>query len=144
MRHLLERIHNLANECGYSHYLEEYLVFLPKGVLPKPPYPSGQNATCDLWDLIYAAATEINPCFDIYQVSMTCPLQWDTLGISGSISCLPADAEIDFNRTDVQKAINAPLQEWEECSNGVLDTNTSPASGLSVLPSVIERSEQLS
>jgi len=140
----LERIHNLADEYGYSQYLEVYLVFPPKGVLPTPPYPNGQNATCDLWDLIYAAATEVNPCFDIYQVATTYPLQWDTLGIQSSIPYLPAGAEIYFNRTDVQKAINAPLQEWEECSNGVLDTDKSPASGLSVLPSVIGRSERRS
>ena len=29
-----------------------------------------------------------------------------------------------------------------ECSNGVLDTDTSPPSGLSILPSVIERLER--
>lgn len=42
----------------------------------------------------------------------------------------------------MQKVINAPLQEWEDCSNGILDTDASPASGLSVLQNVIERSER--
>lgn len=43
---------------------------------------------------------------------------------------------------DVQKAINAPLGEWEECSDGVLDTDNSPPSGLSVLPRVIEKNKR--
>lgn len=43
---------------------------------------------------------------------------------------------------DVQKVINAPLLEWEECSNGVLDTDNSPPSGLSVLPRVIEKNKR--
>jgi len=47
-----------------------------------------------------------------------------------------------FNRTDVQKAINAPLMDWEECSAGVLTTDTSPPSGLSVLPRVIEKNQK--
>lgn len=42
----------------------------------------------------------------------------------------------------MQRAINAPVQEWNECSNGVLDTDTSPPSGLSVLPGVIERTKR--
>ena len=61
------------------------------------------------------------------------------LGFPGSFDYLPTGAEIYFNRTDVQQAINAPLMAWQECSPGVLDTDNSPPSGLSVLPSVIER-----
>ena len=138
----LAEIHKTAQDCGYTQYLEQYLAFPPKGKLPTPPNADGSNATCDLWDSIYAAAVEINPCFDIYQVATTCPLLWDVLGFPGSIPYQPAGASIYFNRTDVQKAINAPMQEWEECSNGVLDTDNSPPSALSVLPSVIERSER--
>jgi len=51
-------------------------------------------------------------------------------------------AEVYFNRTDVQKAINAPVGRWVECSNNpvfVNGTDNSPPSGLSVLPHVIER-----
>ena len=79
---------------------------------------------------------------NIDQVATTCPLLWDVLGFPGSIPYLPAGAQIYFNRTDVQKAINAPMVPWEECSNGVLTTDTSPPSALSVLPSVIERTER--
>ena len=67
----------------------------------------------------------INPCWDVYQVATTCPLLWDVLGFPGSIGYLPEGASVYFNRTDVQRAVNAPIQEWEECSNGVLDDDTS-------------------
>jgi carboxypeptidase D len=66
----------------------------------------------------------INPCWDVYQVATTCPLLWDVLGFPGSFGYLPEGASVYFNRTEVQKAINAPIQEWEECSNGILDMTT--------------------
>lgn len=91
---------------------------------------------------IYEAAILVNPCWDVYQVATTCPLLWDVLGFPGSIGYLPEGASIYFNRTEVQRAINAPLQEWEECSNGVLDNDDSPPSGLSVLPRVIEKNNR--
>jgi carboxypeptidase D len=64
------------------------------------------------------------------------------LGFPGSFGYQPEGASIYFNRTDVQKAINAPLGEWAECSDGVLETDNSPPSGLSVLPRVIERNQR--
>lgn len=130
-------IHARADSCGYTDFFNTYLTFPPAGPLPTPP--SGSAPGCDLWDDIYNAVSAVNPCFDIYQVATTCPLLWDVLGFPGSFDYVPAGATIYFNRTDVQRAINAPIQEWAECSNGVLDTDTSPPSGLSVLPSVIER-----
>jgi carboxypeptidase D len=66
------------------------------------------------------------------------------LGFPGSFDYLPDGAEIYFNRTDVQKAINAPIQPWAECSNVALSSkgDSSLPSSLSVLPSVIDRSER--
>lgn len=85
----------------------------------------------------------VNPCFDIYQVATTCPLLWDVLGFPGSFNYQPEGSQIYFNRSDVQKAINAPIQEWEECVDGVLDTDNSQYSGLSVLPKVIEQTNNV-
>jgi carboxypeptidase D len=84
----------------------------------------------------------INPCWDVYQVATTCPLLWDVLGFPGSFGYLPEGASVYFNRTEVQKAVNAPIQEWEECSSGVLEDDDSPPSGLSVLPRVIEKNNR--
>ncbi|KAI4191778.1 MAG: hypothetical protein LQ348_003430, partial [Seirophora lacunosa] len=136
----LDSIHTRASSCGYTSFLETYLTFPPAGPLPNPPNASAPG--CDLFNDIFDAISLVNPCFDIYQIATTCPLLWDVLGFPGSFNYLPAGAEVYFNRTDVQRAINAPLQEWAECQDGVLDTDASPPSGLSVLPSVIERLER--
>lgn len=135
----LADIHNRSDKCGYTDFMDTYLTFPPKGPLPTPPNVHGLEEGCDLWDDIYYAASYVNSCFDIYQVATTCPLLWDVLGFPGSFDYVPDGATIYFNRSDVQKAINAPMQEWEECTNGVLRTDTSPPSGLSVLPRVIEK-----
>ncbi|KAI9657734.1 MAG: hypothetical protein M1821_002910 [Bathelium mastoideum] len=140
----LSDLHSRADSCGYTDYLAKYLVFPPAGQQPQfQDLPGSESGTCDLWDDIYYAATDVNPCFDIYQVATTCPLLWDVLGFPGSFDYEPAGATVYFNRTDVQKAINAPIQEWEECANGVLETDTSPPSGISVLPRVIERTNNV-
>ncbi|GAB7356685.1 hypothetical protein MBLNU459_g7396t1 [Dothideomycetes sp. NU459] len=136
-------INTRAAKCGYTSFLEKALVFPPKGKLPTPPNVDYTEQGCELWNDIYNAASLVNPCFDIYQVATTCPLLWDVLGFPGSFDYQPEGASIYFNRTDVQKAINAPIQQWEECSGGVLDTDTSPPSGLSVLPNVIEHTKNV-
>lgn len=94
--------------------------------------------------MIYDAIMLVNPCWDIYQVATTCPLLWDVMGFPGSFDYVPEGASIYFNRTDVQKAINAPIIEWFECTPvDVFPTgDASPPSGVSVLPGVIERSKR--
>lgn len=132
-------IHNRARSCGYTSFLNDYLVYPPKGKLPDPPsaYPKG----CDLWFDILDALSWTNPCFNTYLITSTCPVLWDVLGYPGSFEYLPKGAEIYFNRTDVQKAINAPRKEWVQCTENpvfVNQTDDSDPSGLSVLPTVIE------
>ena len=138
----LDYLHEQADSCGYTSFLNDYLVYPPAGPLPNPPKSNDTTGYCDLWDAIYQAAILINPCFDIYQIATTCPLLWDVLGFPGSFDYLPEGATIYFNRTDVQKAINAPVESWMECTNNdvfVGGEDSSPPSGLSVLPGVIER-----
>ncbi|MCJ1311898.1 hypothetical protein MMC25_005571 [Agyrium rufum] len=137
-------LNSLAQQCGYSDFLKKYLVYPPKGPMPPPPTANANyGGKCDVYNQIINAATLVNPCFDIYQIATTCPLLWDVLGFPGSFDYLPDGATIYFNRTDVQKAINAPMQEWEECSGGVLRRDTSPPVALSnILPNVIERSQR--
>ena len=134
-------LHKQAQSCGYTDFLNKYLVFPPPGPLPNPPTSDDGKDKCDLWDDTLAAVSLVNPCFDIYSVSTTCPVLWDVLGFPGSFDYLPVGAEVYFNRSDVQKAINAPQMAWTECANGVFvdGGDKSPPSGLSVLPKVIER-----
>lgn len=135
-------IHKSYESCGHKDYVEKYLAYPP----PAGSFPDPANSTtgtgCDLWTQIANAVFLTNPCFDYYQIATTCPVLWDVLGFPGSFDYLPAGSEIYFNRTDVQKAINAPIQEWSECVNDVLTTDTSAPSSWSVYPSVIERSER--
>lgn len=57
-----------------------------------------------------------------------------------------AQTPLYFNRTDVKKAIHAPLDvNWEECSNVdvfVHNRDLSLPPALSVLPSVIEKNQR--
>ncbi|KAK0338343.1 hypothetical protein LTR59_003017 [Friedmanniomyces endolithicus] len=135
-------IHKRADACGYTAFMDLAMTFPPTGPLPTPPNVDYSMPGCSIWNDIINAALLVNPCWDIYQVATTCPILWDVLGFPGSIPYLPDGATIYFNRTDVQMAINAPLGQWEECSSGVLTTDTSPPSGLSVLPRVIEKNER--
>jgi len=132
-------IHNRSQVCGYTSFLNDNFVFPPKGLLPTPPNMNNSDKDCNLWNDIFDAASLVNPSFDLYQILTTPPNLWDVLGFPGSFDYVPEGATIYFNRTDVQKAINAPIQPWEECADGVLTTDTSPPSGLSVLPRVIEK-----
>ncbi len=142
----MDHLRNLHEECGYAAFMEEAMQFPPKGPLPTPPHHNiggGSGARCDIWgDVVYNAAPLVNPCWDVYQVATTCPNLWDVLGFPGSFFYEPAPWYY-FNRTDVKKAINAPVDaNWGECASGVLDKDTSPPSGLSVLPRVIEKNNK--
>lgn len=60
-------LHNMSDACGYTQFLEEALVYPPKGPLPTPQDADGTADNCSTWNILYNAAIEINPCFDIYQ-----------------------------------------------------------------------------
>ena len=139
----MANIQKRAAKCNYTSYMEEYMVFPPKGILPTPPDETVDG--CDIWDDVLTAATWTNPCFDIYQVATTCPLLYDVLGFPGDFDYTPVGGSVYFNRSDVQKVIHAPPTNWAECTPTqvfVNGTDNSPPSGLSVLPGVIERTER--
>ena len=114
----MDDIHNRSEACGYTEYMEKYLTFPPPSKLPYPDMDANTEG-CGLWEDIYNAVFYTNPCFDVYAIATTCPLLWDVLGFPGSFDYLPPNTEIYFNRTDVQKAINAPPTDWNQCVNGV-------------------------
>ncbi|EXJ95780.1 carboxypeptidase D [Capronia coronata CBS 617.96] len=142
----VESLHNMSDACGYTAFMDEYLTFPPKGPLPTPPNVDLNDSTCLTFDAVADAAALINPCWDIYQVATTCPLLNDVLGFPGSFEYIAEGEKIYFNRSDVQRAINAPVQEWEECTSTdvfVNGTDNSLPSTLSVLPGVIERADRV-
>lgn len=107
----MDDIHNRSEACGYTEYMEKYLTFPPPSKLPYPDMDANTEG-CGLWEDIYNAVFYTNPCFDVYAIATTCPLLWDPLGFPGSFDYLPPNTEIYFNRTEVQAAINAPIQPW--------------------------------
>ena len=89
-------------ECGFDEFMRTALTFPPAG--PLPPAPDSTKPDCNLWEQSVSAAIYVNPCFNIYHVIDFCPYLWDQLGFP-SFGWGPNDY---FNRSDVQKAINAP------------------------------------
>lgn len=55
----MNSISQRAKNCNYTSYMEEYMVFPPKGILPTPPNGSAEG--CDIWDDVLSAATWANP-----------------------------------------------------------------------------------
>ncbi|KAL9089402.1 MAG: hypothetical protein Q9165_005723 [Trypethelium subeluteriae] len=133
------QIRNASEACGYDAFLNNGLQFPPSG--PLPPVPgtragSTQPASgCDIFDDIFSAIFELNPCFDIYQVGQLCPIPWDVLGFPYSTFYLPVGfSQPYFNRTDVKQAIHAPIDtNWMICTDGNVFVNgrdNSPPSGI--------------
>lgn len=113
-------IHERAEQCGYTSYYNTHLTFPP----PPAPFPvlpdpfASDVPTCDLFDDVYTAALAVNPCFNIYHILDTCPHLWAQLGIVNQGDYEPPGAQVYFNRTDVQAAINAPVgTNWMQCTN---------------------------
>ncbi|KAK1759754.1 carboxypeptidase [Echria macrotheca] len=143
-------IQQQANQCGYTDYLTRFMVFPPAGVQPAslPGYQPDDTPRpeCNLFLNVYVAALELNPCFDIYEISSRCPFVLDPLGFTSGTNFLPDGfGPVYFNRQDVKAAINAPLNHtWEFCAsapvfvnNTDLSQNAGPGSQ-PVIPRVIE------
>lgn len=94
-----------SKSCGYETLLSE-IKYPPKG---KIPLPNGNKDTvsdaCDLFDKFYDEATDINPCFNIYRITDTCPTPDDPM---------PGY----YSRSDVQTALHVPgFGTWADCSS---------------------------
>jgi len=147
----VKTLQNASDACGYTSFLNEYLVYPPAGPMPSPPGLNGASPECQVWENIFNAALLVNPCWDVYQIATTCPLLFDPLGFPGTIFYQSKGSEVYFDRADVKAAIHAPNVSWSECaskpvyntSNGQsIEATANLFSGLTVLPSVIERSKR--
>ena len=72
----LTDLNQRADDCGFTSYIDECLVY------PPPTEPSTQSALeddevteeyCSIWFPLREAARLVNPCFDIYHITDTCP-----------------------------------------------------------------------
>ena len=115
-----DKLHKRADQCGYTTYLEKYYKFPPPpGKFPLLPDPFATDTyKCDMFDNVFGAAILSNPCFNIYHITDTCPHLWSQLGIVNTGDYNPPGEVVYFNRTDVQKAINAPVgTNWMQCTD---------------------------
>ncbi|KAK6533722.1 hypothetical protein TWF694_002653 [Orbilia ellipsospora] len=131
-------------KCGYDKVYQAGLTFPPKGKLDMSGVVRSRD--CHLWESIWNAANVINPCFNIYHITDTCPVPWDVLGVAGDFAGQPKGAKTYFTRPEVQKAIHAPIMpDWSECSEKDVfptgDGSPAPAPA-GVLSRVIESSQR--
>jgi len=57
-----------AATCNYAGYVDKYVTYPPKGLLPLPGKSTDADEGCDLWDEIFHAALIVNPAFNIYRI----------------------------------------------------------------------------
>lgn len=153
----LEQMAALDESCGYAKFREDYLVFPPSGTQPPLPESTGE---CALWNSAYYAAYATNPCFNVYQLGLICPLLSDPLGYPTDLQYTYPGLPVYFNRTDVKQAMHAPMDvDWLECAahlvlvangTGGVGTggpegygDTSPDPIQCVLPRVIEATNRV-
>ncbi|KAL9060436.1 MAG: hypothetical protein Q9162_000609 [Coniocarpon cinnabarinum] len=112
-----QEVQQAFDQCGYSDFGNQYFTF-PAQQSPFPAAPNSSIDGCDVFDAVYSAALEVNPCFNIYHITDTCPHLYGQLGIVNQGDYEPPGGQVYFNRTDVQAAINAPVGwNWEQCSS---------------------------
>ena len=61
----MDDLHERADSCGYTEFMETAMTFPPTGPLPTPPQVD-TSANCDLWDDVINAAMLVNPCWGRY------------------------------------------------------------------------------
>lgn len=115
----VQQLHDLHDHCNYRSYIDQYFTFPPPReafpTLPDP-YLTG-DSTCDILTLVYLAALELNPCFDINHIAESCPLPYDPLRAANLGEDSRPELGVYFNRTDVKAAINAPADtDWQRCA----------------------------
>ncbi|KAF2418243.1 serine carboxypeptidase [Tothia fuscella] len=116
----VRRMHDIANRCNFTTYLETYLTFPPPiGKFPALPDPyESKTGECAIFDIVYNEILLLNPCFNIYHITETCPHPWSVMGIINTGDYIPPDELVYFNRTDVQAAINGPVgTNWAQCTD---------------------------
>ena len=110
----LNKMAELDEECGFADFREQYMHFPPAGQQPPLATPEGN---CTLWSDAYYAAYAPNPCFNVYELGLQCPLLSDPLGYPTDLQYSYPGLPVYFNRTDVKEAMHAPMDvEWLECA----------------------------
>ncbi|EMD66855.1 hypothetical protein GGP41_008244 [Bipolaris sorokiniana] len=152
----LERARKRDQECGYTQYYEKYFKFPPpKGPFPTLPDPynsTGDVPICDQFDNYAQAIAAVNPCFNIYHITETCPFKSTPLGGTNPGDYVAPGTEVYFDRADVKKALHAsPDSRWMLCTDknvfagaGANSSDTSiPPANSGALKHVVEKTNNV-
>lgn len=123
-KNVTEELYQMSDDCGFEKLMEEALQFPPKDHFYLDP-PRGiaaqfnETERCLTFSAVMSVIIPINPCFNVYQVSSTCPLQWDSLGFPATTNYLPPGyPEPYFNQTKVKEVLHASLDtDWKLCTD---------------------------
>ncbi|KAK3114508.1 hypothetical protein LTR53_007112 [Teratosphaeriaceae sp. CCFEE 6253] len=157
----LKQVVQADEACGYAEYRRDWMQFPPSDHQPAHYPDNATAAECGLWNSAYNEAWHPNPCFNVYEIGLQCPLLSDPLGFPTDLQFVSPGLPVYFNRTDVKKAMHAPMNvSWDECNGGVFladdgngggpgsggpesygDTSPDPIQG--VLPRVIEATNRV-
>lgn len=138
--------------CGFAQYREDFLQFPANGTQPPLYLNATADPECDLWDDVYMNAYAVNPCFNVYEPNLQCPLLSDPLGFPSDLIYSYPGLLPYFNRSDVKKAMHAPeTTDWALCTGPVFvgeggpqnrgDLSADPLQA--VLPRVIEATNRV-
>lgn len=136
----IETLQSMAKKNGVQNFISKNLHYPPKGPIK---IPSQLSPDYDAFDYLINAATDANPCFNIYQIEYKCPGVTDPLGFPPQDSVPSANNFIN-NSTGFKSYVHAdPNQVWLECVDGVFegkgDQSPAPAD-TNLLKRVIEQS----
>ena len=95
-------------KCGYAQYRKDFMQFPPNGTQPPLYLNKTADTGCDTWDLVYDTAYSVNPCFNVYEPNLQCPLLSDPLGFPSDLVYSYPGFPPYFNRTGVKEALHVP------------------------------------
>jgi carboxypeptidase D len=132
-------------QYNYTSFFETYFKFPTSG--PMPTRPDIGEGSSPFRNYVREAAALINPCFNVYHVTDTCPSLYDPLGTFESPETSRGGY---FNRTEVKRAMNAPEISYSVCSpqpvfanhnatGGPGNGDLAPPASFAALPAVFDR-----
>ncbi|KAH8757269.1 carboxypeptidase 4 [Diaporthe sp. PMI_573] len=97
-------------QYNYTSFFETYFKFPTAG--PMPTRPDIDEGSSPFRNYVTEAATLVNPCFNVYHITDTCPSLYDPLD---TFDAAGASLGGYFNQTEVQRAMNAPQVSYSTC-----------------------------
>jgi hypothetical protein len=64
----LAHLDSVAAKCNFADYMEKYVTYPPRGLLPLPTSTDADLNCAGIWEEIFEAALIVNPAFNIYQI----------------------------------------------------------------------------